>query len=175
MALFHLSLGIKVDEVLGHNGDCCLGPGLGCLPLSAGKLVNLRCSTVGAYIFLNDIHLLNGNIEHIVSCVFDFDVVLFFAFHGKLLDAYETAYAVVFVHHIVALAHIGKGLDFLACILELFLFAARLSTGEYVAFAYPAKLLRRKIYARGEASLFKENFALKADSLCELLKVFKPF
>ena len=171
MAFFHLSLGIKVDEILCHNCNRRLSFGLGCLPLAAGKLVDFRCSTVGAYIFLNDIHLLHGNIEHIVSCIFDFDIVFFFAFYGKLLDSYETAYTVVFVHHIIALAHVGKGLDFLTRILELFLFAARLSACEYVAFAYPAKLLCRKIYACSKASLFKENFALKADSLRELLKV----
>ena len=122
-------------------------------------------------IFLNDIHLLHGNVQHIVSCIFNLDVVFLLAFNRQLLDSYEAADSVVFVNHIIALTHIGERLYFLPFILVFCLAASGFPSCENIVFAYPADLFRWKVYACCKTAPGKGNFALKAYSVRKLLQV----
>ena len=87
----------------------------------------------------------------------------------------------VFVHHIIALPHISKALNFLAFILIFLLSAAGLLAGENITLTDPAKFFRRQINAPIQDTLLETNFtavflhARKSDTLSEFPKVFQTF
>ena len=166
MARFHLSLGIEIYQILGHNSDSRLGFGLRGLPFSAGKLVDLRYRIVSCDVLLYHVHLFDGYVKKVVSCVFDLYVILDLSLYLKLVDPGEFTDAVVFMYDKITFFKVGEGAQGLvpvSCFLSLFL----LWLTENIPFGKPYPLVQRKIYSLAEASPH-EVYGSQIGSVAEL-------
>ena len=95
-ALFAAPPRIELKQLSRHLGDSRLCPLFHKLPFIARELVDFGSAAVGSDIFLDYIHLLNGNVKHVRACVFYFYIIFRLSVDFELLKSYKFSDTVIF-------------------------------------------------------------------------------
>ena len=111
-----LTLGVELDEPLGHILGGLFGLGLGLLPLRAPQLGQALAPGVvpAADVFGHQVQLEGGDVEDVGAGKLQLDVVPVRPVHRHLHHAHKPADAVVLVDHQVPGGQVGEGFQPLA-------------------------------------------------------------
>ena len=109
-------MGIELDQPLSQLGHRPLGLGLGPVPVAAAQAGELAVCPVlaAADVFIHQVQLGNGDVEHIGTRVGDLHVLLVHLVHPHLRQLHKAAYAVLAVDHQVPGAQVGVRAELLA-------------------------------------------------------------
>ena len=158
-----LALGIELDQAVGQILDRSLCLLLGLFPTVAAELIELDGAVLGrADVFIDEVHLGGGHVEHVRPLVLDFDVILDDPVHLHLLHAHVAADAVELVDDQIAGGQVGEGIELLA----VGRLRLRPGTGapggavEKLALGEDGELDRRVLHAVGQGPVGQEDPAL---------------
>ena len=112
VARLALPLGVELNEALGQILDRLSRPGLGLFPVGSpqfGELFGLLGILATTNVFVHQVQLGGGHIEHVRPGVGDFQIVLDHAVHLHLDHLLKASDAVVLVDHQVARRKVSIG------------------------------------------------------------------
>ena len=148
--LRHLTLGIQINEFIGHlrNG----GPGLRLrrLPFGTGQLVHLRGFPLGTDVLLDDIELFHRHVEQITARILKLQVILLLPLNIQLFDSQELSDAVVLVDDIIPDVQISEAVQLFALTAFFVSTAFLFLHTENVPIADKGYFLFREIHPRTE-------------------------